>query len=64
MPFAGAVRVPDAVTPTREETPVARALFKRPEPPARRVNPLGTVLLTVVVVTVITSATAVAFRAR
>ncbi|PZG03039.1 hypothetical protein C1J01_46795 [Nonomuraea aridisoli] len=56
--------VPDVVTPTVEETPAIGTSFRRPEPPARRGSPLGSVLLTVVVVTAITSATAVAFRAR
>ncbi|MEU8395052.1 hypothetical protein AB0C28_07685 [Nonomuraea sp. NPDC048892] len=54
------VRVPPPPTPT--PTPSARSHVKRLEPPARRDNPLNTVLLTVALVTVISSTTAVAFR--
>ncbi|GAA1693813.1 hypothetical protein GCM10009733_107040 [Nonomuraea maheshkhaliensis] len=52
------VRVPPPPTPT----PSARSHVKRLEPPARRGNPLNTVLLTVALVTAISSTTAVAFR--
>ncbi|MET8866810.1 hypothetical protein ABZW11_28035 [Nonomuraea sp. NPDC004580] len=51
-------------TPTPSPTPSARSHVIRAEPAERRRNPLSTVLLTVVLVTAITSTTAVAFRAR
>lgn len=53
-----------APTPTPSRTPSARAHVERVEPPQRRRNPMNTVLLSVVLVTAITSTTAVAFRAR
>ncbi|MEV5890448.1 hypothetical protein [Nonomuraea fuscirosea] len=56
------VRVPPPPDATPTSTPSARSHVKRLEPPARRGNPLNTVLLTVVLVTAITSTTAVAFR--
>lgn len=63
VPLVGPVQ-PPTVTPTPKKTPLA---YNRPvlfEKQRRRPNPLGSVLLTVVVVTAITSTTAVAFRAR
>ncbi|MEV5504308.1 hypothetical protein AB0M50_53785 [Nonomuraea fuscirosea] len=56
------VRVSPPPDPTPTATPSTRSHVKRLEPPARRGNPLNTVLLTVVLVTAITSTTAVAFR--
>lgn len=56
------VSPPPDPTPTPTATPSTRSHVKRLEPPARRGNPLNTVLLTVVLVTAITSTTAVAFR--
>ncbi|MGW4407637.1 hypothetical protein ACWEJ6_26685 [Nonomuraea sp. NPDC004702] len=61
------VRVPvQEVTPTPKPTPTV-AMHKRVkqfQAPPRRKNPLGTVLVMVVLVTAIASTTAVAFRAR
>ncbi|MGW2222820.1 hypothetical protein ACWCSD_48170 [Nonomuraea sp. NPDC001684] len=61
------VRVPvQEVAPTSKPTP-AVAMHKRVkqfQAPPRRKNPLGTVLVMVVLVTAIASTTAVAFRAR
>ncbi|MEV4568886.1 hypothetical protein AB0K12_34375 [Nonomuraea sp. NPDC049419] len=51
-------------TPTPSPTPSSRSRVIRAEPAERRRNPLSSVLLTVVLVTAITSTTAVAFRAR
>jgi hypothetical protein len=51
-------------TPTPSPTPSSRSHVIRAEPAERRRNPLSSVLLTVVLVTAITSTTAVAFRAR
>ncbi|MEU6711983.1 hypothetical protein ABZ897_10960 [Nonomuraea sp. NPDC046802] len=51
-------------TPTPTPTPSLRAHVKRAMPPARRENPLGTLLVMVVVVTAIASTAAVAFGAR
>ncbi|MFC5829842.1 hypothetical protein [Nonomuraea insulae] len=53
-----------APTPTPSRTPSARAHVERAEPPQRRRNPMNTVLVSVVLVTAITSTTAVAFRSR
>ncbi|MEO3801754.1 hypothetical protein [Nonomuraea sp. B1E8] len=68
VPQAGPVRVP-TLTPAPSPTPTPSvsgwAGARRPlPPPGRRDNPLGGVLLTVVLVTAITSTTAVAFRSR
>ncbi|MFC4007231.1 hypothetical protein ACFOY2_08365 [Nonomuraea purpurea] len=51
-------------TPTPTLTPSIRSHVKRAMPPARRENPLGTLLVMVVVVTAIASTAAVAFGAR
>ncbi|UBU17608.1 hypothetical protein [Nonomuraea gerenzanensis] len=51
-------------TPVVTPTPSSRPRVQRAEPPGRRRNPLNSVMLTVVLVTAITSTTAVAFRAR
>ncbi|WP_143021989.1 hypothetical protein [Nonomuraea maritima] len=63
VPLVGPVQ-PPTVTPTPKKTPVAHDRLVLPAQQKRRPNPLGTVLLTVVVVTAISSTTAVAFRAR
>ncbi|HEX4818366.1 MAG TPA: hypothetical protein VFV66_36980 [Nonomuraea sp.] len=53
---------PPTPAPTPKATPPARA--EQEAPPTRRKNPLGTVLMMVVLVTTIAFTTAVAFRAR
>ncbi|WP_220448298.1 hypothetical protein, partial [Nonomuraea diastatica] len=68
VPRARPVRVP-SLTPAPSPSPTRSASgwagARRPlPPPGRRDNPLGGVLLTVVLVTAITSTTAVAFRSR
>ncbi|WP_378788245.1 hypothetical protein ACFMQL_30605 [Nonomuraea fastidiosa] len=61
VPAPAPTRTP---TPTPSPTPSARSHALQIKPAERRPNPLGTVLLTVALVTAITSTTAVAFRAR
>ncbi|MEU1393767.1 MULTISPECIES: hypothetical protein [unclassified Nonomuraea] len=61
------VRVPvQEVRPTPKPTPavMVRKRIKQVQAPPRRKNPLGTVLVMVVLVTAIASTTAVAFRVR
>jgi hypothetical protein len=65
-PARKAARAPatPALTPPPSPIVTPRLQARKPEPPARRRNPLGTVLVMVVLVTAITSTTAVAFGAR
>ncbi|WP_345571269.1 hypothetical protein [Nonomuraea rosea] len=61
QPAPAVVPVP---LPSPDPTPTARSHVKRFASPGRRKNPMTSVLLTVVLVTAITSTTAVAFRSR